>query len=55
LALFTETGENFTFSNLSGAAVASTTSSGTEAKITLGTDAVGYGWFIDYTPYLIRS
>jgi hypothetical protein len=22
------------------------------AKITLDTDAAGYGWFIDYTPYL---
>lgn len=34
--------------DLTGAAVGSTTGS----SITLDTDAAGYGWHIDYTPYL---
>jgi hypothetical protein len=39
---------NVSFSDLSGASVAQTTGT----QITLDTNAAGYGWFIDYTPYL---
>jgi VCBS repeat-containing protein len=41
-----------TFANLTGAAVGETQGSGTTATITLDTNAAGYGWYIDYTPYL---
>jgi Bacterial Ig domain/Matrixin len=41
-----------TFTNLTGAAVGETKGSGTNATITLDTDAAGHGWYIDYTPYL---
>jgi hypothetical protein len=41
-------GLNLTFSDLLGSAVAQTTGT----QITLDTNTAGYGWFIDYTPYL---
>jgi hypothetical protein len=41
-------GLNLSFSDLPGAAVAQTIGT----QITLDTNATGYGWFIDYTPYL---
>ena len=41
-----------TFTNLTGAAVGETKGEGADATITLDTDAAGYGWYIDYTPYL---
>jgi hypothetical protein len=40
------------FASLEGAAVGETQGEGTNAAITLDTDAAGHGWFIDYTPYL---
>ena len=39
---------SITFTNLIG----ETQGSGTNATITLDTDAAGHGWYIDYTPYL---
>jgi hypothetical protein len=50
LALFPDTG--ISFSDLPGSSLAQTTGTGPTAQITLDTDAAGYGWFIDYTPYL---
>jgi hypothetical protein len=48
-ALLTDAKDALTgFEDLPGASLAQTTSD----KITLDTDAAGYGWFIDYTPYL---
>ena len=35
-----------TFANLTGAAVGETTGTGTNATITLDTDAAGHGWYI---------
>jgi hypothetical protein len=50
-ALLSDTQSVFNgFTDLSGSALAQTT--GTNAQITLDTDAAGHGWFIDYTPYL---
>jgi hypothetical protein len=43
---------SFRSAKLSGASVAQTTGTGPTAQITLDTNAAGYGWFIDYTPYL---
>jgi hypothetical protein len=43
---------HFTFSDLPGTAVAQATGTNASAQITLDTNAAGYGWFIDYTPYL---
>ncbi|MDR0578298.1 MAG: matrixin family metalloprotease [Candidatus Accumulibacter sp.] len=43
---------NVSFSDLPGVAVAQTTGTGANAQIALDTDAAGYSWFIDYTPYL---
>ena len=40
------------FADLPGGAVAQTTGTGANSQITLNTNATGYGWFIDYTPYL---
>jgi hypothetical protein len=40
------------FADLPGGAVAQTTGTGANAQITLDTNAAGYDWFIDYTPYL---
>jgi hypothetical protein len=40
------------FADLYGVSVAQTTDTDPTARITLDTDAAGYGWFIDYTPYL---
>jgi hypothetical protein len=52
LLSFIDTGTfpSINFSDLPGSAVAQTTDSGSNAQITLDTDAAGYGWFIDYTP-----
>jgi hypothetical protein len=38
--------------DLTGAAVAQTTGTGSNAQITFDADAAGHGWYIDYTPYL---
>jgi len=38
--------------NLTGIVIGETSGTGPSARITLDTDAAGYGWYIDYTPYL---
>jgi hypothetical protein len=40
------------FADFIGYSLGETTGTGTSAKITLDTNAAGYGWYIDYTPYL---
>jgi hypothetical protein len=45
-------GLNVSFSDLPGSAVVQTTGTGSSAQITLDLDAAGYGWYVDYTPYL---
>ena len=40
------------FTNLPNSALGQSTGNGSNATITLDTNAAGYGWYIDYTPYL---
>lgn len=40
------------FSNFAGGALGKATGEGSSATIALDTTAAGYGWYIDYTPYL---
>ncbi|MDR0439665.1 MAG: hypothetical protein LBI59_01580 [Candidatus Accumulibacter sp.] len=42
----------FTFTDLPNSALAQITDTGPAAQITFDLDAAGYGWYIDYTPYL---
>jgi Matrixin len=52
LGAYNFTTPTVTFTNLTGAAVGETKGDGSNATITLDTDAAGHGWYIDYTPYL---
>jgi hypothetical protein len=52
LWLITDMSSVLKMDDLPSVALAQTTGTGPTAQITLDTNAAGYGWFIDYTPYL---